>query len=209
MNTITKFAVALSLSLASVAYAADDVVSAVRGTVDKVDSASKTVVVKTADGTKHSLHLVKTTTVHGTDAAAKDSWHGLKEGSEVVAHYTKNGADETALEIDHVGKDGLKATKGTIKEFDRGGKKIVVVTADGTEETFHLRVPRRGPRWLSIPRKTPARRSLTSSRKSKPKPAEPEFEKRNDISATHWHFIDARKRSGASCTAAPRNRAES
>ena len=139
MKTITGFI--LALSLVSAAYAAEDVVTAVRGTVEKVDSAGKTVVVKTADGTEHSLHYVKTTTVHGADAtagAAKDSWHGLKEGSEVVAHYTKRGTEETAVEIDRVGSDGLKATKGTVKEIDRGGKKIVVVTADGAEETFVL-----------------------------------------------------------------------
>ncbi len=139
MKTILR--VILAVSLVSVAYAADDVVTAVRGTVQKVNSASKTVVVKTADGTEHSLHFVKTTTVHGADATAdagKDSWHGIKEGSEVVAHYSKRGTEETAVEIDRVGKDGLKATTGTVKEIDRGGKKIVVVTGDGAEETFVL-----------------------------------------------------------------------
>jgi hypothetical protein len=32
----------------------------------------------------------------------------------------------------------LKATDGAIKDFDRGGKTLVVKTADGTEETFRL-----------------------------------------------------------------------
>ncbi len=136
MNTIMKVVVALSL--VSVAYAADDVVTVVRGTVEKVDSTSKTVVVKMADGTKHTFLFLKTTTVHGADVSSKDSWHGIKEGSDVVAHYTKRGTEETAVEVDRVGKDGLKQTKGTIKEIDRGGRKMVVVTADGTEETFRL-----------------------------------------------------------------------
>ena len=137
----TTWKVVLLLSLVSVVYAADDVVTAVRGTVDKVDAAGKTVVVKTADGTKYSLRLVETTTVHGADASAsgaKDSWHGIEKGSEVVVHYSKRGAEETAVEIDRIGKDGLQATKGTVKAMDRGGKKIVVVTENGTEETFHL-----------------------------------------------------------------------
>ena len=57
------------------------------GVVIKVDSGAKTVVVKAADGTEHTLHFVKRTTVHGaqdTAAAAKDVFHGVKEGGEVA-----------------------------------------------------------------------------------------------------------------------------
>jgi hypothetical protein len=131
----------LALTLVATVYAADDVVSAVHGTVEKLNSSSKTVVVKTADGTEHSLHFVAKTTVHGADASAKateDSWHGLKEGTEVVAHYTTRGTEDTAVEIDKVGKDGMKETDGTVKDIDRGGKTLVVKTADGTEQTFRL-----------------------------------------------------------------------
>jgi hypothetical protein len=139
MNAVTR--VILALSLVSAAYAADDVVSAVHGTVQKIDSAAKVIVVKAADGTEYSLHLIKTTAVHGAKAsamAAKGSWHGVKAGSEVVAHYAKRGTQDTALEIDRVGEDGLKVTKGTVKTIDRGGKTLVVKTDDGAEETFKL-----------------------------------------------------------------------
>jgi hypothetical protein len=132
---------AITLLLFSAAYAAEDVVSAVRGTITKIDSGAKTIAIKTSDGTEHSLKFVEKTTVHGADAsamAAKDSWHGLKEGTEVVAHYTKRGTEDTAVEIDKVGKDGLKATDGTVKEIDRGGKKLVVTTGKGVDETFHI-----------------------------------------------------------------------
>jgi hypothetical protein len=131
----------LALMLVATVFAADDVVSAVHGTIEKVDSASKTVVIKTSDGTEHTVHFVDKTTVHGADATAKagaDSWHGLKEGTEVVAHYTTRGTEDTAVEFDKVGKDGLKSTDGAIKEISRGGKILVVKTADGTEETFRL-----------------------------------------------------------------------
>jgi hypothetical protein len=130
--------IALTLILAASVCAAQDVVTAVHGTIKKIDSASKTVVVKTADGTEHTLHFVAKTTVHGADASAKDSWHGLKEGTEVVAHYTTRGTEDTAVEFDKVGKDGLKATDGAIKEIDRGTKTLVVKSADGTEKTFQL-----------------------------------------------------------------------
>ena len=133
--------VVLALLLVSAVYAAQDVVSAVHGTIKKVDSATKTIVVKIADGTEHSMHFLDKTAVHGVDAsaaAAKDSWHGLKEGTEVVAHYTTKGTEDTVLEIDKVGKDGLRTADGTIKDIDRGGKKLIVKSSDGVESTFRL-----------------------------------------------------------------------
>ena len=121
--------------------AADDVVSAVHGTVTKLDSATKTMVVKTKDGTEHSIHIVGKTTVHGVDATgsgAKDAFHGLKEGSDVVAHYTVKGTEKTAVEVDHVGKDGMKVVDGTVTRVGEAGKVVVVKTADGTEQTFRV-----------------------------------------------------------------------
>ncbi|HYL35518.1 MAG TPA: hypothetical protein VEV17_06365 [Bryobacteraceae bacterium] len=111
------------------------------GEVRKVDSATKTVVVKLADGTEHTFHFVKRTAVHGaqdTAAGAQDAFHGLKEGSQVAVHYTAKGTEETAEEVDNVGKDGLKATEATVTHFDRGAKTMAVKTADGTEQTFKL-----------------------------------------------------------------------
>jgi len=56
----------LGMSFAALAmFAADDVVTAVEGTVKKVDAGSKTVVVKTADGTEHTVHFASKTAVHG------------------------------------------------------------------------------------------------------------------------------------------------
>src|SRR5579872_1311878 len=131
--------VLLSLSLAAIA--ADDVVSAVSGTVKKVDSAAKTIVVKTADGAEHTFQFVGHTAVHGADkvtAGAKDAYHGLKEGSEVVVHYTAEGSKETAQEVDRIGEGGLKVTEGTITRVDRGAKTLTVKTANGTEETYQM-----------------------------------------------------------------------
>ena len=131
----------VALMLVAIVYAAEDAVGAVHGTIKKIDSGAKTIVVKAADGTEHSLHFADETTVHGADASAKateDSWRGLKEGTEVVAHYTTRGTEHTAVEIDKVGKDGLKATGGVVKDIDRAGKTLVVKTADGTEQTFRL-----------------------------------------------------------------------
>ncbi|MGA2097218.1 MAG: hypothetical protein ABSH39_13020 [Candidatus Acidiferrum sp.] len=123
------------------AHADEDVVTAVHGTVTKIDAGAKTIAVKTADGTEHTFHFVGSTTVHGADAAAtgsKDAFHGLTEGSEVAAHYTVKGTEKTAVEVDKVGKDGMHAVAGTVTKVSEDGKTIVVKAADGTEHTFKV-----------------------------------------------------------------------
>ena len=135
------FSVVVLCMAALTAFGAQDVVSAVAGTVKKVDAATKTIVVTTADGAERTFHFVGRTTVHGaekTGEAAKDLFHGIKEGSEVAVHYTAKGTEETAEEVDNIGKDGLKATEGTVSQIGSGGKTIVVKTADGTEETYQF-----------------------------------------------------------------------
>ncbi len=119
----------------------EDVVTAVHGTVTKIDAAGKTIAVKTKDGTEHTIHFVDKTTVRGADATAagaKDTFHGIAEGSEVVAHYTKKGAEETAVEVDKVGKGGMHAVEGTVTHVSEDGKTVVVKAADGTEHTFRV-----------------------------------------------------------------------
>jgi hypothetical protein len=132
----------IGLSFAAIAmFAADDVVTAVEGTVKKVDAGTKTVVVKTADGTEHTVHFVAKTSVHGwdaTEAGAKDGMHGVKEGSHVVVHYTAKGTEKTAQEMDRIGDGGLKVTEGTVEKIDRGGKTLAVKTADGAEVTYKV-----------------------------------------------------------------------
>jgi hypothetical protein len=127
--------------LVTLAYATDDVVSAVHGTIETMDSASKTIAVKTVDGAEHTFRFLDETAVHGgraSESAAKDSWGALREGTEVVVHYTRRGTEDTALEIDKVGREGLKVMHGTIEELERGGKKLVVKADDGTRFTFKM-----------------------------------------------------------------------
>ncbi len=123
---------AICMMLATVICVAQDVVSVVHGTVKKVDSATKTVVVKSADGTEHTIKVTGDTAYKGT----KEGLDGLKEGTEVVARTTGKGLDETGVEIGKIGKDSVKVTKGTIVKVDKGTKTVVVKTADGTEKTF-------------------------------------------------------------------------
>jgi len=129
------------LLFALTVFAAQDVVSAVEGTVSRVDARTKTFALKTADGAERTFHFVGRTAVHCTHATvkgSKDAFHGLKEGSEVAVHYTAKGGRETAEEVDQIGKDGMKMAEGTVSHIDRAAKTIAVKTADGTEETYRL-----------------------------------------------------------------------
>ena len=63
------------------AFAADDVASAVVATVKTVDKGTKTVVVKTGEGTEHTFRFIGRTVAHGAEATAKgskDAFEGMK-----------------------------------------------------------------------------------------------------------------------------------
>lgn len=140
MKNVVRFVTVAALLLFAV-YAADDVVSAVHGTITKLDSSTNTMVIKTKDGTEHTVHFVDKTAVFGADktaAGAKDSFKGLSEGSDVIVHYSEKGGEKTATEVDKVGKDGLKYVDGTVTKVGKDGKTVVVKSADGTEHTFDV-----------------------------------------------------------------------
>ncbi len=135
------FAATLLMSLTGTASAADDVVSAVAGTIKHVDAESKVVVVETDKGIKHTFHYSEKVTIHGAQDVARtpdEALKGLKDGTRVAIHYTVSGSRETAHEVDLLGDRCLMATKGTVTEIDRGSKVVAIKTADGTKETFHL-----------------------------------------------------------------------
>jgi hypothetical protein len=128
---------AIGLMVAAVALAgAQTGASVVHGTVKKLDATANTVVVTTVTGTEEVVSFTEKTVVHGTAAGATGAFHGLTEGSEVVVHATGSGAKKTALEVDAVGKDGMKAVDGTVSKIGAGGKTVVIKLADGTEQTF-------------------------------------------------------------------------
>jgi hypothetical protein len=123
------------------ALAADDVESAVVASVKTVDKGTKTAVVKTKDGTEHTIHFVGRTIAHGAVATAKgskDAFEGVKEGDEVIVHYTEKGGVKTADEVDHVGKEGMKMSVVAVKSVDHAAKTVTVKTGEGAEETYHL-----------------------------------------------------------------------
>ncbi len=85
---------------------AEDVVHAVSGVVKSVDHDTKTVVVKTADGTEQTFKYTGKTTVEGTKDAGKgvgkasaDTYLEAKKGAKVTVHYTEKGAEKTAVGV--------------------------------------------------------------------------------------------------------------
>ena len=101
------------------AAVAEDVVHAVSGIVKSVDKTTKTMVVKTSDGTEHTVKWTDKTTMKGIDASGKavasssvDTYDGLKEGTKVSVKYTEKGGEKTAVAV----KDASKATAKAVTQ---------------------------------------------------------------------------------------------
>jgi hypothetical protein len=98
------------LTIASIfawnAVAQDDVVHIMSGIVKHVDKDTKTVVIKTADGTEHTVKYTDKTVVEGTKDAGKgvakgstEAYLGAKTGTKVTVKYVGKGADKTAVGV--------------------------------------------------------------------------------------------------------------
>ncbi len=115
-----KFCVALvgvALAFGTALYA-EDVVHAVSGIVKSVDKESKTMVVKTKDGTEQTIKWTDKTTVEGAKGtgkavgdASKTSYDGAKEGTAVTVKYTEKGGEKTAVAVKNASKATADATK--------------------------------------------------------------------------------------------------
>lgn len=109
----------LTASIAWQSAVAEDVVHAVSGIVKSVDKGTKTMVVKTSDGSEHTIKWTDKTTVKGAKETGKgvetgsvDSYEGLKEGAKVTVKYTEKGGEKTAVAI----KDASKATAKAVTQ---------------------------------------------------------------------------------------------
>jgi len=98
---------------------AEDVVHAVSGIVKSVNKTSKTMVVKTADGTEQTIKWTDKTTVEGAKGAGKGvaagatgTYDGAKEGAKVTVKYTEEGGEKTAVAV----KDASKATAKAVTQ---------------------------------------------------------------------------------------------
>ena len=117
LSAIFVALVALTMTIGlSTAVAQDDVVHVLSGIVKSVDKGTKTVVVKTADGTEQTIKYTDDTVVKGAKDAAKgtekagaDTYLATKTGAKVTVNYTEKGGEKTAVGIKDAGKATAKA----------------------------------------------------------------------------------------------------
>ena len=98
--------IAFAVGVAQFAVA-QDVGHFLSGVVKHVDKGTKTMVVKTTDGTEHTIKWTGKTTWEGT----KDSGKGVAEGSEVTVKYTEKGGEKTAVGVKDLSKATAKAVQ--------------------------------------------------------------------------------------------------
>jgi hypothetical protein len=98
---------------------ANDFMHDVKGVVKSVDKGTKTMVVKAADGTEHTIKWTGDTTVEATKDAGKgiakgsmDTYDGLKAGTKVSVKYTEKAGEKTAVAV----KDASKATAKAVTQ---------------------------------------------------------------------------------------------
>lgn len=108
----SKLQVAIAMAVAVVVIAtvsrtvqAKDLVHEIQGVVKSVDKDSKTMVVKTEDGTEHTIKWTDKTTVKG----GKDVGDSISEGTKVSVKYSEEGGEKTAVAVKHAGKSTAKA----------------------------------------------------------------------------------------------------
>ena len=107
LYVMIAIAAALTISSAQSARAQDDLVHIVKGVVKSVDKDTKTMVVKAADGTEHTIKWTDKTAMEG----AKDTGKGVSEGAKVTVKYTEKGGEKTAVGVKDVGKATAKAVQ--------------------------------------------------------------------------------------------------
>jgi len=107
---------ALAMAITWQGASAQDVVHALNGIVKSIDKDSKTVVVKAADGTEHTIKYTDQTAVKsaketgkGVEKASVDTYLGTKVGTKVTVNYTEKAGEKTAVGIKDAGKATDKA----------------------------------------------------------------------------------------------------
>jgi len=109
----------LAIAIARQGAVAQDVVHAVSGIVKSFDKGTKTVIVKTADGTEHTIKYTDQTVVKaakdtgaGVEKGSVDTYLAAKVGTKVTVKYTEKGSEKTAVGI----KDASKATAKAVTQ---------------------------------------------------------------------------------------------
>ncbi len=118
-NVLLSGIIAFALIIGLQSSFAEDVAHFVTGVVKSVDKGTKTMVVKTADGTEHTIKWTDSTVVKGTKDTGKavekgsvDTYLGAKKGTQVTVEYTEKAGEKTATGV----KDASKATAKAVAQ---------------------------------------------------------------------------------------------
>jgi VCBS repeat-containing protein len=113
VNVLLAGIMAFAITIGLQGAFAEDVTHMVSGVVKSVDEGTKTFVVKSADGTEHTIKWTDSTVVKGTKDTGKgvekgtaDTHLGAKKGSQVTVEYTEKAGEKTPVGV----KDASKAT---------------------------------------------------------------------------------------------------
>ena len=104
---MAAIAIVLAVGLVQRSSAADDVYHIIKGVVKSLDKDSKTMVVRVADGTEHTIKWTGDTTVKGGEELGKD----ITEGSKISVKYTEKAGEKTAVGVKDLGKATAKAVQ--------------------------------------------------------------------------------------------------
>lgn len=126
---------------------------AVEGTIESVSPDSKSLSVRTTDGTTQLFGWLEKVFVHDGKPDPDDELSTLHRGMAVVVHYSGTGKDAKVQEIDRLDRDGMKVTEGRVVGIDRNKDEITVRLYDNTTEKLKLtnRVSRNVGRDLDKP----------------------------------------------------------
>ena len=111
---------------------------ALEGTMNKFYRGANVMIVTTIDGVEHAYRFTRDLVVHGGKTPDVSALEGLSQGSTVVVHYTVQGAEQDAREVDVVGAEGLEIAEGVVTRVDRGRGEITVRYSNGRAEAFKL-----------------------------------------------------------------------
>src|SRR3954463_12023255 len=111
---------------------------ALEGTMKKFYRGANVGMVTPIDGVEHAYRFTRDLVVHGGKGTDGSALEGLSEGSTVVVHYSVQGTEQSAREIDVIGVDGLEIVEATVTRVDLGRGQISVRYANGKTDVFTL-----------------------------------------------------------------------
>ena len=131
------------VSLLTLTATAQEIVHALTGTVTSINSAAKTIQVKTDDGSE-GLFKVLTNANAPIDFEQKVRADAIPAASftrtntQVLVYYFGDGDERTAVALEDLGAAPLVKVPGTIVSFKRHEHLLTIKNASGRRLSFHL-----------------------------------------------------------------------